>query len=208
MTNIQYSSVDSRCKTIVVTSAQKGDGKTTVAGNLALALAAWGNRVVLIDCDIRRASVHKAFNISNEKGLTEILVNKAKLKDVAVGIKETLLVISAGKSSPNPSELLNSSVMEELLEELKESCDYVILDTAPVEAVADAQILSAKVDGTLVVIRAGKTKINEVQDSLNLLQKVRGKILGIVLNQTEEDRMIKIYDYYDGKGKKTKERVS
>ena len=208
VTNIQYSSVDSRCKTIVVTSAQKGDGKTTVAGNLALALAAWGNRVVLIDCDIRRATVHKAFNISNEKGLTEILVNKAKLKDVAVGIKETLLAIPAGKSSPNPSELLNSSVMEELLEELKESCDYVILDTAPVEAVADAQILSAKVDGTLVVIRAGKTKINEVQDSLNLLQKVRGKILGIVLNQTEEDRIIKIYDYYDGKGKKTKERVS
>lgn len=208
VTNIQYSSVDSRCKTIVVTSSQKGEGKTTISGNLALALAAWGNRVVLIDCDIRRAALHKAFNISNSKGLTDILVNQATLKDVAVGVKETLLLIPAGTVSPNPTELLNSKAMELLLEELKETCDYVILDTAPVEAVADAQILSAKADGTLVVVKAGDTRINVIQDALNLLNKVRGKILGIVLNATEEERLSKIYQYYDEKNKKKGDKVS
>ena len=208
VTNIQYSSVDSRCKTIVVTSSQKGEGKTTISGNLALALAAWGNRVVLIDCDIRRSALHKAFNISNSKGLTDILVNQATLKDVAVGVKETLLLIPAGTVSPNPTELLNSKAMELLLEELKETCDYVILDTAPVEAVADAQILSAKADGTLVVIKAGDTRINVIQDALNLLNKVRGKILGIVLNATEEERLSKIYQYYDEENKKKGDKVS
>ena len=197
VTNIQYSSADSRCKTIVVTSSQKGEGKTTILGNLALSLASWGNRVVVIDCDIRRAALHKVFNISNSRGLTDILVNQASLKDVVVGIKETLLVIPAGRVSPSPTELLNSRAMELLLEELQETCDYVILDTAPVEAVADAQILSAKADGTLVVIKAGDTKINIIQDTLNLLSKVRGKILGIVLNAAEEERMSKIYQYYD-----------
>ncbi|CDM69237.1 Capsular polysaccharide biosynthsis protein [Clostridium bornimense] len=208
VTNIQYSSIDSRCKTIVVTSSQKGEGKTTISGNLALSLAGWGNRVVLIDCDIRRAALHKAFNISNSKGLTDVLVNQASLKDVAVGIKETLLLIPAGRVSPNPTELLNSKAMELLLEELKETCDYVILDTAPVEAVADAQILSAKADGTLVVIKSGDTRINVIQDALNLLNKVRGKILGVVLNATEDGRLSKMYQYYGEEHKKKGDKVS
>ncbi len=208
VTNIQYSSVDTRCKTIVVTSSQKGEGKTTISGNLALSLAALENRVVLIDCDIRRATLHKVFNVSNSKGLTDVLVNNANLKDVVIAIKETLLMIPAGRIAPNPSELLNSNAMELLIEELSENCDYIILDTAPVEAVADAQILSAKADGTLVVIKAGATKISVIQDTLNLLNKVRGKIIGIALNATEEERMSMIYQYYDEDKKKKRHKVS
>lgn len=143
-TNIQYSSFDKEIKTIVVTSAEAAEGKSIVAGNLALSFAQNEKKVLIVDCDLRKPSVHKNFKVSNLKGLSEVLIGKAKLEEVIQSRNENLDLLTSGKIPPNPSEMLSSSTMSKLIEKLKEKYDIVILDSAPLQAVTDAQILSTK----------------------------------------------------------------
>ncbi len=194
-TNIQYSSFDKEYKTIVVTSSEPGEGKSTTSGNLALAIAQGENRVLLIDCDMRKPSLHKRFRISNNYGLTDLLLHKKTMEDVAVKYNEGLTVVPAGKIPPNPSEMLGSKAMTTFLEEMKKHFDYIIMDTPPIGAVTDSQVLSTKVDGTILVVKAGTTKKDVVMNSVNAIKKVNGNLIGTVLNGVEQSKN-KYYYYY------------
>ncbi|MDV4150314.1 CpsD/CapB family tyrosine-protein kinase [Clostridium sp. AL.422] len=194
-TNIQYSSFDKEYKVIVVTSAEPGEGKSTTSGNLALCLAQDNKKVLLIDCDLRKPSLHKKFKVSNLVGLSDVIVGKADLYSATHKYNERLVILTAGKIPPNPSEMLASKAMINLLEKLKEIFDYIILDTPPVQAVTDSQILSARSDGTIVVIRAEKTKKDSVENAISLLRKVNANIIGTVLNGLDLKRN-KYYYYY------------
>lgn len=194
-TNIQYSSFDKEYKTIVVTSANPGEGKSTTAGNLALTLAEGEAKVLLVDCDMRKPSMHKNFRVTNTYGISDVLLQRQKVMDVAHVYNKNLSIITAGKIPPNPAEMLASKAMTLFLQEMKEHFDYIVLDTPPVQAVADAQILSTKVDGTLVVVRAGVTKKDDVHNSVASLKKVNANIIGTVLHAVDNSKN-KYYYYY------------
>ena len=194
-TNIQYSSFDKEYRTILVTSSEPGEGKSTTVGNLALSLAHGDKKVLVIDCDLRKPSIHKKFKISNAVGLSDVIVGKKDLNSVLNKYNKNLFILTSGKIPPNPSEMLSSKTMTLLLEKLKETYDYIILDTPPVQAVTDAQVLSAKSDGTIIVVKAGKTKKDSVNSSLGLLKKVNANIIGTVLNSVDNSRN-KYYYYY------------
>lgn len=194
-TNIQYSSFDKKVKSIVVTSAEPGEGKSTTCSNLAIAFAQNGERVVLIDCDLRKPSMHRIFKISNIEGLSDILIGKEKFENIVKKDIENLYLIPAGKIPPNPAEMLGSKNMEKLLEKLKEEFDIIILDTAPLQAVTDAQILSTKVDATILVVKSNVTNKDSLLQAKSLLEKVGANIIGTILNGVEEKRG-KYYHYY------------
>ena len=197
-TNIQYSSFDKEYRVIVVTSSEPGEGKSTTAGNLALCMAQGDKKVILIDCDLRKPSLHKKFKVSNLVGLSDVIIGKADLKSAAHRYNKDLVLLTSGKIPPNPSEMLSSKTMEKLLESLKDTFDYIILDTPPVQAVTDSQILSTKADGTILVVRAEKTKKESVENAVNLLKKVNSNIIGTVLNGIDVSRN-KYYYYYGEK---------
>ena len=197
-TNIQYSSFDKEYKIIVVTSSDPGEGKSTTAGNLALSMAQDDKKVILIDCDLRKPSLHKKFKISNLVGLSDVMIGKTDLVKAVHKHNKNLVLLTSGKIPPNPSEMLSSKTMGNLLETLKENFDYIILDTPPVQAVTDAQILSTKADGTILVVRAERTRRESVQNAVNLLKKVNANIIGTVLNGLDEGRN-KYYYYYGDK---------
>ncbi|MBE6052176.1 MAG: CpsD/CapB family tyrosine-protein kinase [Clostridium sp.] len=208
-TNIQYSSLDKKLQTIVITSSEPGEGKTTTACNLALSFAQADKKTLLIDCDLRKPTIHKQFKISNLIGLSDVLVGKEEVNNILVKYNENLDVLSSGHISPNPSEMINSNVMSNLLNKLKETYEMIIIDSAPLLAVTDAQLLSVKGDGTILVVKAEKTKKDSIIAAKSLLEKVNANILGIVLNQV--DRTTKKYYYYygeDGEKKKKKKRSS
>ena len=200
-TNIQYSSFDKKYQTLVVTSANPGEGKTTVAGNLALALAQGESKVLLVDCDMRRPSVHKKFRISNTYGISDLLVGNKKMESVAHKYNDNLTIVPSGKIPPNPAEMLGSKAMTAFLEEMKKHFDYIVLDTPPLQAVADAQILSTKVDGSLIVVRAGVTKKDAVHNAVSIINKVNGNIIGTVLNAADNSKDKYYYYYGDEEGR-------
>lgn len=197
-TNIQYSSFDKEIKSIVVTSAEAAEGKSTVSGNLALSFAQNEKKVIIVDCDLRKPSVHKNFKVSNLEGLSDVLVGKVKLDDVVQKRNDNLFIITSGKIPPNPSEMLSSKAMTDLIEILKTKYDLIILDTAPIGAVTDAQIISTKVDGTIIVVRANRTKRDIVVSAKESLEKVGANILGCVLHAVENKKG-KYYYYYGTK---------
>ena len=192
--NIEYSSFDDEYRAIVVTSSVPGEGKSTTSGNLALSLAQSGNKVLLVDCDMRKPSIHKKFKISNISGTAELLLRKESFEDVANCYNENLTIITAGKIPPNPSEMLSSRAMAAFIKEMKNEFKYIILDTPPLQAVTDAQVLSTKSDGVLLVVRAGSTKRDAVLNSVDLIKKVKGKVIGTVLNGVENKK--NSYYYY------------
>lgn len=196
-TNLQYSSFDEEYKVIVVTSSEPGEGKSTTAGNLALSIAQGDKKVALVDCDLRKPSIHKKFGLSNTAGLSDVIVGKEDISIVGHKYNDNLTVLTSGKIPPNPSEMLASKSMKSLIDALKRVFDYVILDTPPVQAVTDAQILSTRADGTLLVVRAEKTKKESVLNSVNLLKKVNANIIGTVLNGVDAKRSNYYYYYGD-----------
>ena len=197
-TNIQYSSFDKEYRVIVVTSSEPGEGKSTTSGNLALSMAQGDKRVILIDCDLRKPSLHKKIKLSYLVGLSDVIIGKADLVTAVHKYNKNLVILTSGKIPPNPAEMLSSKAMGNLLETLKQNFDYIILDTPPVQAVTDSQILSTKADGTILVVRAERTKKDSVQNAINLLKKVNANIIGTVLNGVEASRN-KYYYYYGDK---------
>ena len=196
-TSIQYSSFDKEVQVIVITSAETGEGKSTTAGNLALALAQDGKNVILIDCDLRKPAMHKIFKLSNAEGLSEVLIGSKKLAEVSQMYNDNLIILTSGKIPPNPAEMLASKSMDNLIENLRCSFDYIILDSPPIQAVTDSQILSTKADGTILVVRAQKTKRDSVKNAIGLLKKVNANILGTVLNGVEATKNNYYYHYGD-----------
>lgn len=207
-TSIKFSSVDKPIKTIVITSSLIGEGKSTVVGNLAYSLNQDGSRVLVIDCDLRKPSIHENFLLSNEKGLVDVLVGKSDLKSVTKKIEDSLFLITAGTIPPNPAEILGSKEMEDLIKELSINFDYIILDTTPILPVSDTLLLASKADATLIVVKARKTKEKVVKESYDQLVEAKANVIGTILNESDKSLDNKYYGNYEEiknkKGKKFK----
>ncbi|MVP00494.1 CpsD/CapB family tyrosine-protein kinase [Paenibacillus lutrae] len=197
-TNIQYSGVDGDIRTLMVTSATPWEGKSTTIDNLAVVYAQMDKKVLLIDADLRKPTAHRTFGITNRAGLTDVLTHQIEISEA---LKETevpgLSVITSGTLPPNPSEILGSQRMAHLLLELKEKFDVILIDTPPVLAVSDAQVVASQCDGVLLVVSAGGVKRDLVQKARDNLQFVHARILGVVLNKVarKDAKMNTYYDY-------------
>ncbi|WP_147802485.1 CpsD/CapB family tyrosine-protein kinase [Alkalicoccus halolimnae] len=198
-TNMQFMQIDRKLKTLVVTSPLPGEGKSTIAANLSIVLAQQESKVLLIDTDLRKPSVHYTFEISNNIGFTNVVTNQAGIKNaVKRTFNPNLSVLTSGPLPPNPSELLASNRMKRFIEEAKKQYDYIVFDAPPVNAVTDGLILSSMVDGTMLVIRNGKTEIEQAKKAVGSIQKVEGNLLGAVLNDCPVKDTPYSYYYEEG----------
>lgn len=182
-TNIQFASLDKPLKTLLVTSTDPGEGKSTTLANLAVTMSQAGNQVIVVDCDLRRPNLHRLFGRDNASGLTTMMTESAAreqppLQDTGV---PNLRLLASGPLPPNPSELLSSRRLDEIMARLTQEADIVLIDTPPTVAVTDAAILASKVDGVLVVMQAGKTKRDLARRARLLLEKAKANVLGVVL---------------------------
>ena len=194
-TNIeQITSIDN-IKTILITSSISGEGKSTVAGNLAISLSKNNYKVLAIDCDLRRPSLHDKFNIENEYGVGEILLGENELKSSIKKIDSRLSVLTAGKIKNDTAELFATENMKQLLEEVRITYDYIIIDSAPIIPVADTCVLASGIDAAILVVRANKSKEKLVIHSYEKL-KTKTKILGMILNDSERKSKNKYYKSY------------
>ena len=182
-TNLSFLDVDQPPRIIVVTSSLQAEGKSTVTANLAVTMAAAGENVVVVDGDLRRPTLVDVFNLVPGVGVTEVLAGTAELEDVLQpwGALPNLSVLGSGRIPPNPSELLGSLAMKNMLSALAQNAT-VLIDAPPLLPVTDAAVLSRVADGAIVVIRTGKTTQEQLGQSLGNLEKVRGRVLGAVLN--------------------------
>lgn len=209
-TNIQFSSFDKKIQTMMITSSGPGEGKSTTASNLAVVMAEGGAKTILIDCDQRKPRLHKIFLTSNKVGLSDILAEKVRFEDAINDVSiENLSLLTSGTKPPNPSELLASKRMQSFVEELKEKYDCIIIDTPPVIAVTDAQLVARYVDGCLLVVAASQAQREAAIKAKQLLEKVNANILGTILNKLEvreKGYYGYYYSYYEEDGKKVKKK--
>jgi len=206
-TNIQISSVDKPIRTLVVTSANPLEGKSTTVANMSVVMAQADKSVILVDADLRRSSIHKIFQMANREGLTNVLLEDEPSPDrwlQGTGV-ENLRVLTSGPLPPNPSEMLGSQKMVQLIERLKKAADIVIFDAPPVLSVTDAVVLALQADGVLLVIEAGRTRRTAARNAVDQLGRVGAKVLGVVLNGVSpRQTMGYYYGYYDDGGVKPK----
>lgn len=183
-TNIQFSGFDRDLNSIVITSSNAEEGKTTTAINLAYSISQTDKKVILLDSDLRKPNIHKIFKLQNSFGLTTVLAENINYKIYVQRINEGMLdILTSGPIPPNPSELLGSKRMQLLLESIKEDYDMIILDSPPAGLVTDAVVLSTIVDGTILVCAAGVTQIEEIKAAKAALDKVNANIIGVVMNK-------------------------
>ncbi|MDP4179691.1 MAG: polysaccharide biosynthesis tyrosine autokinase [Bacillota bacterium] len=196
-TNLQYKSVDKDMKVLIVTSPSLGDGKTVTTVNMAITLAQSGKKVLVIDADLRKPKVHSYFGLKNNEGLTNILANDKEIKKINVLQKEgiaNLYILTSGPIPPNPSEILSSSKMKMIVEQLKADYDIIFIDTPPVGQVTDAAILSTIADGSIIVLASGQTRIEMAKRAKKALESINASIIGTVL--TKIDNRSAYYQYY------------
>jgi len=211
-TSVLFSSAEKPPQVLLISSAAPQEGKTSTALNLAITMAQSGGKVILLDGDMRKPSLHKVFGFPKEKGLSSVLVGNCLFQDVLLNTPvPNLDMIPCGPIPPNPSEILGSPRMAHLLEELRKSYDRVIIDTPPITAVTDAAVLGRMVDGAVVVVRAGATPREIVRNGLIQLQAVSSPILGVVLNGVDMNRdgsyYYQYYYYYYGEDGSKKKRA-
>lgn len=194
---ILFGNPDQPKKTIITTSAVPGDGKTTFTVNFAATLASAGNRVLLVDCDLRRGNIHGYFQTPREPGLTEVLAGQIHWSDVVHDTPvPTLKIISTGKLPGNPGELLISPAMEEFVKEAREEYDHILFDCPPLTAIDDTFCLMNLADGMLFVVKAGQTSMRFAKNALSLVRQRGAHIFGIVLNGITTDHPSYYYNYY------------
>lgn len=205
-TNLQFSSIDNELKTILVTSSIPGEGKSFISANLALAFAQTGKRVLIVDCDMRKGRQHKIFDVSNSKGLSNLLIDN--INNISEYVHKTsvkdVFLITRGMCPPNPSELLNSEKNKNLVNLLKNKFDIVIFDGVPCNGLPDSIIMSTLVDKVLIVSSDSMTPKNVLDTTIKSLQKVNAPIAGCVLNNvsTKNGKYGKYYNYYGSKEEK------
>ncbi|MCK8059900.1 MULTISPECIES: CpsD/CapB family tyrosine-protein kinase [unclassified Fusibacter] len=202
-TNIKFANVDQNITTMMVTSATAGEGKTTTLCNIAMTFVANGSKVLIVDCDLRKPRVHKFFEISNAKGVTDVLLNQEPYQEYVQQVVDGQLhVLTAGAIANSPSELLSSNAMKNLLEQLRSDYDYIFFDTPPVLPVTDAVILGTMIDGALLVCNSGVVKKHLAAAAKDKLLNVGTKLMGVVLNKIpmKGDKYHYYYYYADKEG--------
>lgn len=183
--NIQFASREQGSKIIMISSAEKNDGRSTTAAYLALALAESGKKTILIDCDLRNSNIHNMFGLENDKGLVDFLSGVIDFKDAVKATKQNnLAIVTSGAVTSNYAELLVSSKFNDFLEKLKEDFDYIIIDTPPITESSDAQALSKYADGSVLVVRDGQTERKTAIKAKDILKKANANIIGVFLNKT------------------------
>ena len=191
-TNLSFSSLDDPIRTLVVTSPAPQEFKSVVIANLAVIMAQGGNRTLLVDCDLRRPALHDIFGVDNSHGLTSMMLNEEAMnKPPLLGTEiDNLRLLPSGPLPPNPADLLGSRRMDAVIKRLAEEADMILLDAPPVLAVTDAAVLGSKVDGVLLVIRAGATRRDHAERAKELLEKVNIRIVGAVLDNAPPDALL------------------
>jgi capsular exopolysaccharide synthesis family protein len=180
-----------------VTSASKGEGKSTTSVNLATAMAMDGKKVILVDADMRRPSVHRLLNVPSAPGLSEVLAGMKSIDEVIQDTEvENLRVVTAGPVPPNPAELLGSRAFDSVIEQLEERADLVIFDTPPCMPVTDPVIVAARMDGVVLVLFAGQTRKAAIKYAVEMLGRARARILGCVFNRVQTSKSGYYYHYY------------
>lgn len=197
-TNLQFSALDNPPRTLMTTSPNPGEGKSTTLANLGVVMAQQGQRVILVDTDLRRPTLHRFFELPNSVGLTTALLQANPVADGFVQPTriENLQVLTSGPLPPNPAELIGSERFKALLEDLKQHADVVLLDSPPVLAVTDAAILARQVDGVLMIVEAGGTRRPLATSAKDALEKVGAKVLGVALNRLRPRGDGYYYYYY------------
>ncbi|MDD3242020.1 MAG: CpsD/CapB family tyrosine-protein kinase [Bacilli bacterium] len=199
-TNLQFSSVDKKIKSILVTSSIPSEGKSFVSANLAIAFAQTGSKVLLVDCDIRKGRQHYVFGYRSKLGLSNLLLEDVALehsKYIQPTEIENLSVLFRGVVPPNPSELLNSEKNKELVSILKDEYDIIIFDSAPVNGLTDSLIMSSLVDGVVIVSSLKTTPVNLLEETKKSLENVNANIIGVIVNRVD-NKSKKYYGHYYG----------
>ena len=186
-TNLKFSSVDEKLKTILVTSSVPGEGKSFISSNLAVTFAQNNSKVLLVDCDMRKGRLHKIFNLSNDKGLSNLLIDDINT-DIKKYIKKTdienLSIITMGSMPPNPSELLASAKSKVVIQMLKNKFDYIIFDGTPVTGLTDSIIMASLVDKVVIVSSIGDINVEILENTKQALSNVNANIAGVIANKT------------------------
>ncbi|ADP33942.1 tyrosine protein kinase [Bacillus atrophaeus] len=183
-TNIAFSSVQTNLRSILVTSSVPGEGKSFSAANLAAVFAQQEKKVLLVDADLRKPTIHETFQLENVTGLTNVLVGTCSLSETVQQTPiDNLYILTSGPTPPNPAELLSSKAMGDLILDIYDQYSLVIFDSPPLLAVADGQILANQTDGSVLVVLSGKTKIDTVQKAKDALEQSKAKLLGALLNK-------------------------
>jgi capsular exopolysaccharide synthesis family protein len=201
-TSLLLSNIGAPPKVVMVTSARPQEGKTTTSINTAVVLAQKGVRVLLIDADLRRPSIHKTLGLGPRTGLSNVLTGSISIEQAILrsAVLSNLFILPAGTPPPNPAELLASSNMRDLLLDLRDKYDHIVVDTPPTLSVTDAVVLSPRVDAIVLVIRSGKTTKQALRRSRDILTQVNARVTGVLLNAvdlTSPD----YYYYYEYQGK-------
>jgi non-specific protein-tyrosine kinase len=199
-TNIQFSSLDRDVRTLLVTSVGPDEGKSIVLANLAITMAEGGRRIVMVDCDLRRPSLHRIFELPDQPGLTTMMLDESLSPPLQPTAVDNVSLVSSGPLPPNPAELISSERFGRVLAAIGAGADLILLDAPPVSAVTDATILATRVDGVLLVVDSGRTRREPGRRAADQLQRVGARVLGAVLTNVKAE---KIQADYLGKSKRS-----
>lgn len=202
-TNLMFALATSHSKTVVISSAEPNAGKSTAAANLAITMAQTGVKVLLIDADMRRPSLHRTFRVKKDNGLSMLLSGFSKYEDcVYHEVAKGLDFIPSGSLPPNPSELMGSDAMKQLIRDMEQIYDYVFIDTAPIGVVADALSIPKDVAGTVLVARQRQTTYEELREAVVSVKNVNHNLLGLIITDVNSAERARSYygkyKYYKG----------
>lgn len=205
LANIRFASVDHPVKSIVLTSSVPNEGKSTVAYNLAQAIASSGKRTLLVECDMRRRSLADMIGTHARYGLYAVLSAQVELEDAVVATSQrNLLFLDSEPHIPNPADILSSQRFRRLMGSMEEAFDYVVIDTPPVGTFVDAAIIASLADATALVVRERFVKRPELQNAYDQLQKADANVIGVVMNMCEAESSEYYYAYYNKDGKRVR----
>jgi non-specific protein-tyrosine kinase len=189
-TNLSFYSLDNPIRSLVVTSPASGEGKSLTAANLAVTMAQSGRRTILVDCDLRRPTLHSLFELQSEPGLTNMVLEEGSTAPLQQTSVENLWLLSSGPKPPNPADLLGTRKIDQVIESLLGMAEMLLFDAPPVLAVTDAAVLGGKVDGVLLVIHAGKTRREHAERAKELLEKAKVRVVGTALTNAPRDSSV------------------